>query len=131
MSLAVIDKEKMQLNYAGAYNPAYIIRDEKITKIEADRMPVGSNKKLNHIPFKNKYIKLKKDDIIYLFSDGFADQFGGKFQKKFNTRRFREMLLYIHKLSLTDQEIAADKILHKWMGDNDQIDDILLIGIKI
>ena len=131
MSLAIIDKENMQLNFAGANNPSYIIRDAKIAKIEADRMPVGSNKKLNNIPFKNKYIKVKENDCIYLFSDGFADQFGGKNQKKFNSRRFREMLLHIHTHSMSEQNKMADKIFYKWMGENEQIDDILLIGLKI
>ena len=131
MSLAIIDKENMQLNFAGANNPSYIIRDAKITKIEADRMPVGSNKKLNNIPFKNKYISLKKNDCIYLFSDGYADQFGGKNQKKFNSRRFREMLIHIHTHPMSEQKQIADKIFHKWMGENEQIDDVLLIGIKI
>ncbi len=131
MSLAIIDKENMKLNFAGANNPSYIIRNSKITKIEADRMPVGSNKKLNDIPFKNRYISLKNNDCIYLFSDGYADQFGGINQKKFNSRRFREMLLHIHSHSMSEQKEIADKILHKWMGDNEQIDDILLIGIRI
>ncbi len=131
MSLAIIDKTNMQLNFAGANNPAYIIRDEKTAKIEADRMPVGNNKKLNHIPFKNKYVNLKTDDCLYLFSDGYADQFGGERQKKFNTRRFREMLLHIHKLPMIQQKAAAEKILNKWKGEQEQIDDILLIGIKL
>ncbi|RLD50800.1 MAG: hypothetical protein DRI94_07740 [Bacteroidetes bacterium] len=131
MSLAIIDKENMQLNFAGANNPSYILRDAKIAKIEADRMPVGSNKKLNDIPFKNKYLTLKTNDCIYLFSDGFADQFGGKFLKKFNSRRFREMLLHIHSHPMAKQEEMVDKILDKWKGNSEQIDDILLIGIKI
>lgn len=131
MSLAIIDKENMQLNFAGANNPSYIIRDAKITKIEADRMPVGSNKKLNNIPFTNKYVTLNKNDCIYLFSDGFADQFGGKNQKKFNSRRFREMLLHIQSHSMSEQEKISEKIFYKWMGENEQIDDILLIGLKI
>ncbi|NPA68581.1 MAG: SpoIIE family protein phosphatase [Chlorobi bacterium] len=131
MSLVIIDKEKMMLNFAGANNPAYIIRNEKLAKIEADRMPVGYNKKLNDIPFKNKYVPLKKNDLIYLFSDGYADQFGGSKGKKFNSKRFREMLLYISKFPMTEQEMLAEKILKKWMGNYEQIDDILLIGIKI
>ncbi len=131
MSLAVIDKENMILNFAGAHNPAYIIRNEQIAKIKADHMPVGYNKALNHIPFNNKYVKLKKGDNVYLFSDGYPDQFGGKFEKKFNAGRFRELLIFIHKLPPEEQKITAERILKKWMGDNDQIDDILLIGIKI
>ncbi len=131
IALAVIDKEKMQLNFAGAYNPAYIIRNNKITKIEADRMPVGFHDKFNNIPFKNKYVKIIKDDLIYLFSDGYADQFGGKYLKKFNTRRFRELLLHISKLPVPEQKKIADKILLKWQGNAGQVDDILLIGIKI
>ncbi len=131
MSLAVIDKKNMQLNFAGANNPAYIIRNEKLAKLEADRMPVGNNKKLNNIPFKNKYVSLKPNDCLYLFSDGYADQFGGIKQKKFNIRRFREMLIHIHHLPMSKQKEMSEKILNKWMGDTEQIDDILLIGIKL
>ncbi len=131
ISVVIIDKQNMKINFAGANNPAYIIRSNNLTKIDADRMPVGYNKKLNDVPFKNKYVSIKPNDIIYLFSDGYADQFGGKNQKKFNSRRFREMLLHIHKLSLNEQKIIAEKILNKWKGENLQIDDILLIGMKI
>lgn len=131
MALAIIDKEKMQINFAGANNPAYIVREGNITKIEADRMPIGYSKKLNNVNFTNKTINIKKDDLIYLFSDGFADQFGGKFGKKFNSRRFRELLLHIEKFPMEKQKKVAEAILNKWKGDNRQIDDILLIGIKM
>jgi len=131
MALAIIDKEKMQLNFSGANNPAYIMRAGNLTKIEADRMPIGYNNKLNNISFSNKTIKIKKDDLIYLFSDGYADQFGGKFGKKFNSRRFRELLSHIETFPMSKQKEVANAILNKWKGNNEQIDDILLIGIKI
>ena len=131
MALAIIDKENMQFNFSGANNPAYLIRGGSLTKIEADRMPIGYSNKLNEVSFTSKTIKLKKGDQIYLFSDGYADQFGGKFGKKFNTRRFRELLSHIEKFTMEKQKEVANAILKKWKGDNEQIDDILLIGIKI
>jgi len=131
MSLVIIDRENMKLNYAGANNPAYIIRQDVLTKIDADRMPIGYNHKLNDILFTDKMIDIQKGDLIYLFSDGYPDQFGGKFGKKFNSRRFRELLSHMGKFSMDKQKGIADAILTKWMGENDQIDDILLIGIQI
>ncbi len=131
MALAVIDKEKMQLNFAGANNPAYIMRSGNLKKIEADRMPIGYSNKLNNVNFSNKTINIKEGDLIYLFSDGFADQFGGKFGKKFNSRRFRELLQHIEKFPMEKQKKVAEAILNKWKGQNEQIDDILLIGIKM
>jgi len=131
IALAVIDKEKKSLNFAGANNPAYIIRNNQLTKIDADRMPVGYNKKLNDIKFKDKFVKILKDDLIYIFSDGYADQFGGSNSKKFNARRFRELLLHIQKYPMQKQKEIAENVLKKWKGEHIQIDDILLIGIKI
>ena len=131
MALVVIDKKNMLLNFAGANNSAYIIRNNQLNKIEADRMPVGFNKKLNDIDFTNKFLKLKMNDAIYLFSDGYADQFGGENNKKFNSRRFRELLLHLQKFPMIQQKNIAETILKRWQKDNIQIDDILLIGIKI
>jgi serine phosphatase RsbU (regulator of sigma subunit)/ligand-binding sensor domain-containing protein len=131
ISIVVIDREQMTLNFAGANNPAYISRNGILSKIEADRMPVGYNKKLNGISFTNKFVKIIENDAIYLFTDGYAEQFGGEYGKKFNVRRFREMLIHLQSLPMEKQKYAAEKILRKWRGDHMQIDDILLIGIKI
>ena len=131
MALVIIDKENMLLNYAGANNPAYIIRKNQLSKITANRMPIGFNKKLNDIDFTNKFLKLKMNDSIYLFSDGYADQFGGENNKKFNSRRFRELLIHLQKFPMVQQKDIAETILKRWQKDNIQIDDILLIGIQI
>ncbi|MCD4794130.1 MAG: SpoIIE family protein phosphatase [Bacteroidales bacterium] len=131
MALVIIDKENMLLNYAGANNPAYIIRKNRLSKITANRMPIGFNKKLNDIDFTNKFLKLKMNDSIYLFSDGYADQFGGENNKKFNSRRFRELLIHLQKFPMVQQKDIAETILKRWQKDNIQIDDILLIGIQI
>jgi len=131
ISIVVIDREKMILNFAGANNPTYIARNGLLTKIEADRMPVGYNKKLNGISFTNRMVKLKENDSIYLFSDGYADQFGGEHNKKFNVRRFKEMLTHLQKFPMDKQKYMAEMILQKWKKDHMQIDDILLIGIQI
>lgn len=131
MALVIFDKEKMILNFAGANNPGYIIRKSRIHKLEADRMPIGYSRKLNDKPFGNKFLKVEKDDLIYLFSDGYADQFGGRRGKKFNTKRFRELLLHLQNFPMDHQKDIADKILQKWQKDNIQIDDILLIGLQI
>jgi serine phosphatase RsbU (regulator of sigma subunit) len=131
ISIVVIDKENMIMNFAGANNPAYLARNGLLNKIEADRMPVGYNKKLNRIGFKNKFVKIKMDDSVYIFTDGYADQFGGTHNKKFNVRRFKELLIHLQKFPINEQQFVAEKILMKWQKDQMQIDDILLIGIQI
>ncbi len=131
MALAIIDKDNMQLNFAGANNPGYIIRESKISKIEADRMPIGYSKHFNETLFTNRFVKLNENDLIYLYSDGYADQFGGQYGKKFNSRRFRELLMHIQKFPMNEQKEIAHNILVKWQNKYEQIDDILLIGIKI
>ncbi len=132
LSLCVIDKKEKSLDFSGALNPLYLIRNETIIEVKADRFSVGADafafsaRKL----FKSHKIYLQPDDIFYMFSDGYADQFGGPEGKKFKYRRFRHLLLTIHKLPLEKQQSILDASIEEWMGNTDQIDDILVIGIR-
>ncbi len=131
IALISIDFDTNQLEYAGAFNQLYRITDNELQQIPADKFPIGAfvGEELNK--FKNHEIKLKSGDVLYVFSDGYADQFGGPRNKKFMTKRFRELLLEIHKEPMKKQkEILAQK-LHDWKGENDQVDDVLVIGIRI
>lgn len=134
MDLAIIsyDKINAQLEFAGAMNPIYIIRDNEIVVYKGDRFPIGFKGRDSEVQFTKKEISVLKNDIIYLFSDGYADQFGGPEGKKFKYRRFRHLLLNIHKLPIEDQKAILHQKMEEWMGsDHDQIDDILLMGLKI
>jgi serine phosphatase RsbU (regulator of sigma subunit) len=131
MAFCVFDKKTRILEYSGAFNPLYIIRDNKISEIKGDRFSVG----IETFPeeqkvFKNHSIALEHDDMVFIFSDGYADQFGGPEGKKYKYRRFRHLLLTIHKLPLEVQRDLLQKSIMEWKGELDQVDDILVIGFK-
>ena len=130
IAFCVIDKANYILEFSGAINPIYIIRDNKIIEVKGNRYSVSMEKNPEILEFKTHQIHLQKEDMIYMFSDGYADQFGGYEGKKFKYRRFRHLLLNIHKLPLNDQKTYLDESMEMWRGNFDQVDDILIIGIK-
>jgi ligand-binding sensor domain-containing protein/serine phosphatase RsbU (regulator of sigma subunit) len=130
IALCVIDKKKAELEFAGAFRPLYFVRDNKIEEIRGNRFSVGLLEDGNSNQINKTVIKLKKDDIFYLFSDGYADQFGGPEGKKFKYRRFRHLLLTIHQLPPEQQLAYLDKSFEDWKGEQEQVDDVLIVGIK-
>lgn len=132
LSLCVIDKKEHSLDFSGAFNPLYLVRNETIIEVKADRFSVGADVHTSNERklFKSHKIFLQQDDIFYLFSDGYADQFGGPEGKKFKYRRFRHLLLTIHKLPLDKQLSILEASIEEWKGNIDQVDDILVIGIR-
>jgi ligand-binding sensor domain-containing protein/serine phosphatase RsbU (regulator of sigma subunit) len=127
-----IDKKNMILEFAGAFNPLYLIRDNKITEIKGDRFAIGLDEtNFKDQTFKNHLIPIQQGDIIYIFSDGFADQFGGPDGKKYKYRRFRHLLLNLHRLPMDKQHEILESNVMEWRGQQEQVDDILVIGIKI
>ena len=130
IALIIIDLESNMLQFSGAHNPLYIIRNKKLQEVKADKMPIGISARYNK-PFRNHKIQLDKDDMLYIFSDGYMDQFGGETRKKFGFRRFRELLLEIHLKPVDEQREILDKTFIAWKGNYDQIDDIMVMGIRI
>ena len=130
ISLCIIDSEKQKLQFAGAHNPLYIIKNNKLEVIKGDRMPVSIHKNA-HKSFENHEIDINENDIIYIFSDGYYDQIGGPKTRKFMSRNFRDLLLEIHKKPMTVQKEILNKTFEEWRGDNIQLDDILIIGIRL
>ncbi len=127
-----IDKKDKILEFAGAFNPLYLIRDKKIMEIKGDRFAIGLDEtNFMEQTFKNHIIPLQKGDIVYIFSDGFADQFGGPDGKKYKYRRFRHLLLTLHQLPMEKQHEILENNVMEWRGEQDQVDDILVIGIQI
>jgi ligand-binding sensor domain-containing protein/serine phosphatase RsbU (regulator of sigma subunit) len=127
-----IDKKNMILEFAGAFNPLYLIRDNKITEIKGDRFAIGLDEtNFKDQTFKNHLIPIQQGDIVYIFSDGFADQFGGPDGKKYKYRRFRHLLLNLHRLPMDKQHEILENNVMEWRGQQEQVDDILVIGIKI
>ncbi|MEA3317389.1 MAG: SpoIIE family protein phosphatase, partial [Bacteroidota bacterium] len=131
MAFCVFDFDKMTLQYAGANNPIYIIRDNKLIEYKATRNPIGLY--LVETSFDNHNIDLQKNDSIYMFSDGFVDQFGGDNGKKFRTKRFRRLLLEINNRPMQEQKETILRSFNSWTGNNEyeQVDDILIFGIRV
>jgi serine phosphatase RsbU (regulator of sigma subunit)/tetratricopeptide (TPR) repeat protein len=134
MALCVVDEKNKKLEYSGANIPLYLIRDKngtpELTEVKADRMPLGYYQG-KFKSFTNHDIQLEFGDVIYLFSDGFIDQKGGKQGKKFLSKNFRELLLEIHDEPLRDQKTILDKTITEWIGEHSQIDDILVMGFRV
>ena len=147
MALIAYDTETRTIEFSGANNPLYLFRsndkpalesekkfeeDENITMYEfkADRMPIGLHDR-SDVPFSKTEIKSEPGDIMYIFSDGFADQFGGPKGKKYTYKRFKRFLLSIHTKSMEEQEKLLRQEMIDWRGEEEQIDDHIIIGIRI
>lgn len=118
-----------KISYSGAYLSLWLLRDETIKEIKSDRMPIGIS--LKEKPFTTSELNVKKGDIIYLFTDGITDQLGGENAKKYLRRNFLSLLISISNLPLSKQKERIEKVHLEWKGNRfDQIDDILVLGIK-
>ncbi|MDO9579504.1 MAG: YfiR/HmsC family protein [Bacteroidales bacterium] len=128
IAICVVDFDKNILWYAGANNPLYLVRGGELIHYRADKMPVAIHYRMG--PFTLHQIELQKDDAFYLFSDGYADQFGGPKEKKFMTMKLKETLVAMAGLPMLQQGEQLDEIFEAWRGDNPQIDDVILIGVR-
>lgn len=122
-----------QLEYAGAFRNLYIVRHncKEVEEVRADKNSIGGLITGEPKIFSNHRIYLNKGDSFYLFSDGYCDQFGGPGGKKFMSRQFQKLLFSMHPLSMKEQEEMLDKTFREWRGDLEQVDDILVIGVRI
>jgi len=125
----VINNEKTQIQYAGAYNPLLMIRNGEVVKYKADRMPIGIYQK-DKGRFNNNIIDIQKDDLVYLFSDGYVDQVGNDAGKKYMSKPFQDFLLTIYNEPIQKQGELLDIEFNRWRGSRPQVDDIVIIGIK-
>ncbi|MDA3953236.1 MAG: response regulator [Bacteroidales bacterium] len=130
IALCIIDFEKQIIEYAGANNPLYLIRDNELIETKADRMPIGIHRRAKE-SFHNNIIEIQKDDLIYIFSDGFVDQFGGEDGRKYLSANFRKLLLDNCTKTLHEQKLIIERSFEEWKGERKQLDDILVIGFKI
>jgi serine phosphatase RsbU (regulator of sigma subunit) len=158
ISIVLIDKQKQIFEYAGAMNPLYYIQNGELHEIKADKFPIGGSQKEKERTFTKHEIQLRmrndksgiwnevqnienqqptvtnhQQTVFYLCSDGFQDQFGGAQGKKFMVKKFRELLFTIHHLPMYEQKQILDSTIEQWMaeGKESQIDDILVMGIRI
>jgi serine phosphatase RsbU (regulator of sigma subunit)/HAMP domain-containing protein len=130
IALCTVDLEAMELEFSGAQNPLYIVRGSELIELEADGFSIGSYVN-GEREFTAKKSELKSGDCIYAFSDGYADQFGGPAGKKFMRKQFRQLLLEINSLPMNEQLAALQKRFDDWRGDQEQVDDVLVVGVRI
>ncbi len=131
IALSVIDFENLSLSFSGANNPLYIVRNGEMLELKANKQPITASSDSEVVSFTNETFALQKGDAIYLFTDGFADQFGGPKGKKFMYKRFRESLVSVQEYSMEEQKKKLYEIFVEWRGELEQVDDLLVIGIKV
>ena len=129
-AICIFEKDLSSVRYSGANRPLWLIRDQELIQYSPDKMSIGGNNYSDY-EFTEVTIPLQKGDSIYLFSDGYPDQFGGERNKKFMTKNLKQLLLQITHLSSKEQEEALQSNLQSWKGALPQIDDIILVGIKL
>ncbi len=129
LALCILDTRKNKLDFAGAFNPVYVIRNQQLIEIEGDNMPVGIGAE-EEKPFTGHSFDLEDKDMLFLFSDGFADQFGGPNGKKFKYKAFRELLISGSHLPMLDQKLRIMTTFNDWKGNQRQLDDVLICGFR-
>ncbi len=133
LAMCIYNSENNKLQFSGAYNSLYLVRNNQLKEIKADRMPAGISWH-KQLKFTNHQIEYHKNDIIYMFSDGFADQFGGEKYEKFTYKRLKDLIKSVSAKPLNEQKNIFEKKLTDWMSKsatNKQVDDIIIMGVKI
>ncbi len=137
IALCALDRETNTLEFAGANNPLYVVRNGVLSEYKGDKQPIGAYIK-DQKPFTNTRLELSKGDCVYIFTDGFADQFGGPRGKKFKYKQLQQLLIDNHELSMVEQRAAFEKAIMDWMNYSsdqgngyEQTDDVLLIGFRV
>jgi serine phosphatase RsbU (regulator of sigma subunit) len=131
IALCTLDLDTREMWFSGALRPCYIIRKKELIEFKGNKFPIGGMLIDEEKNYQEDYIQLQPDDRIYLSSDGYVSQFGGPKGKKFATKRFKDVLLAIQQHNLTEQKLELILELQDWMGDIPQVDDILVIGLKV
>jgi serine phosphatase RsbU (regulator of sigma subunit) len=129
IALCSVDRLNGKMEYAGAFNPLWKMSDGNLTEVKADRVAIGLKGKQEK--YANHEVNLRKGDVFYIFTDGYADQFGGKDSKKFKLKQLRELVVSIHQKPLPEQKSLLDRKFEEWKQNHDQVDDILVIGIRV
>ena len=130
MALCIIDFNTRKAQFAGAFNPLYIVRDQELIEVKADNMPIGIYG-TEEQSFTCQELQLNQNDAMYLFSDGYVDQLGGDRRKSFKSKYFKDLLLNNHEMNMEEQKKILEKTIEEWRGEIEQIDDILVMGIKV
>ncbi len=129
IALCVWDRSANTLQFSGAYNPLFLVRDGELLEFKANRQPIGIY--INEKPFDCQTISLQGGDTLYTFSDGLIDQFGGPEGRKFTIKRFRETILQMHAQPMAEQLAVLHHELDTWKQDHEQLDDICVFGVRV
>ena len=129
IALCIIDAELHLLHFAGANNPAYVIRNHELIEVPGDKMPIGIHM-VTEKSFTNHTLDILENDKVYIFTDGFIDHFGGEKDKKFKNTRFRELITKVAEMPFAEQYGVLESALTNWKKDLPQIDDILIVGFS-
>ncbi|MEQ1732483.1 MAG: SpoIIE family protein phosphatase [Bacteroidia bacterium] len=131
ISMCAIDLETKTLEFAGAYTSLYLVRNKEVQEIDGDKLSIGIFVATAEEHYTNKIIQLQEGDTIYISTDGYRDQFGGPQGKKFLARRLRELLLEINDMPMLDQRQKMMQTIEDWRGQEEQVDDILVMGFRV
>lgn len=131
MSLCAFDFNANKLYFAGANNPVWIVRGAELIELKPDKQAISASDEIEKKPFSSQVVDLQKGDCLYLFSDGYADQFGGPKGKKFMYKQFKNILTANAHLPMQEQKQILSQANDDWKGNLEQVDDILVIGIKV
>ena len=132
MAIVIIDQEKKELQFAGADRPLFLIRKNdnyELIAIKGDKQPIGIH--WEETEFTNHLVKIREHDALYLFSDGFSDQYGSKKRKKFKSKNFKKLLLSVQSETMENQKKMIEKAFDKWRGNHEQIDDVCVVGVRL
>ena len=131
IALCCVDYNTMKLEFAGAYNPAIIVRNGELIQLKGDKCPIGAFSRRATVGYTHQEMDIQKGDMVYVFSDGYADQFGGEEGRKFLIANFKKLLIEVHTLPAEQQKERLEQTFFDWMKYESQIDDILVVGIRI
>lgn len=130
IALCSLNNKTKVLNYAGANRPIWILRNKEIIEYKPTKASIGGHVE-DHQEYIGHTIQLQEDDCIYMFTDGFADQFGGTSKKKYMSKQLKQTFIDIHQLSMPEQETKLNQIFNDWKGELGQVDDVLVLGFKV
>lgn len=131
LALCALDPKTLVLEYAGAFNPLYIIREGKLIETQSDKIPIGTYLDGDFKNYTNHEIQLQKGDTIYIFTDGYADQFGGDKGKKLKYKAMQQLFISIQEKTMEEQREILQISIEKWKGNLEQVDDILIMGVRV
>ncbi len=129
ISLCCLNTKTGEAQWSGAYNSLWYVQNNELKEIDADKQPIGKNDR--PVPFNTHNVKFEKGDILYLFTDGYADQFGGPKGKKFKYKTLQQLIMDNVHLTMPEQETILNKTIEDWKGGLEQVDDVLIMGIRV